>query len=57
MLDLASQKLRLWPIGLMEFNFLKMQTYLHEICQLFMIHLQFGGANFLGQSGFEDKNC
>ncbi len=46
MLDLGSQKLRLWPIGMMELNFLKTETYLHEICQLFMIHLQFASVNF-----------
>ncbi len=40
MLDFVLQKLRLRWIGLMEFNFLKTQTYLHEICHLFMIHLQ-----------------
>jgi hypothetical protein len=57
MLDFGSQKLRLWLIGLKEFNFLKTQTYLHEICQLFMIHLQFDSANFMGQSQFKGKNC
>ncbi len=31
---------------LVEFNFLKTSTYLHEICQLFMIHLQFASVNF-----------
>ncbi len=44
MLDFDSTKLRLWLIGLMEFNFLKTKTYLHEICQLSMIHLRFGTA-------------
>ncbi len=56
-LDLASQKLRLWPIGMMEFKFLKIKIYLREILQLFMIHLQFGNANFMGQSHFKGKNC
>jgi hypothetical protein len=46
MLDLSSQKLRLGAIWLVEFNFLKTSTYLHEICQLFMIHLQFASVNF-----------
>jgi hypothetical protein len=53
MLDFDPQKLRLWSIGLMEFNFLKTQTYLYEIWQLFMIHLQFGGAIL---QGIEEKN-
>jgi hypothetical protein len=57
MLDLASQKLRLWLIGLMEFNFLKTKTYIHEICHLLMIHLQIGGANFLGQSCIKGEKC
>jgi hypothetical protein len=57
MLDFGSQKLRLLLIGLMEFNFLKTQTYLHKICQLFVIHLKIGGANFMGQSRLKGKNC
>ncbi len=44
MIDIAPQKLRLWLIGLMEFYFLKMKTYLHEIFQLSVIHLRFGSA-------------
>ncbi len=56
-LDFDSQKLSLWWIGLMEFYFLKTKTSVHKICQLFMIHLQISGANFLGQSCIEEKNC
>jgi hypothetical protein len=56
-LDFASQKLRLRLIKLMEFNFRKTLTYLHEICQLFMIHIQFASAILQGQRDFKDKNC
>ncbi len=55
-LDFGSQKLRLWWIGLTEFDFLKMLSYLHEICQFPIIHLQSGNANLLGQSRFEGKS-
>jgi hypothetical protein len=39
----------------MEFDFLKTQTYLHEICQIFMIHPQFGGASFMGRVALKVK--
>ncbi len=56
MLDLGSQKLRLWAIWLVEFNFLKTTTYLHKICQLFMIHLQFASVNFWAKVASKVKN-
>ncbi len=56
-LDLASQKLKLWPIGLMELDFLKTETYLHEICQLSVIHLQFSCSNFMDKNRFKAKDC
>ncbi len=55
--DLAPQKLSLWLIGLIEFNFLKTQTYLHKICQLSVIHLPFASAILRGEIDFEDEHC